>query len=301
MNDPTTSLIDVPGGRVSVRDSGGEGPLVVFVHGALVDGRLWDAVWPAVAAAGYRCVMPDLPLGAHRVPLDADADRSPLGQARRIAGLIRALGSERAILVGNDTGGALCQILTAHEPGVVDRLVLTPADAFEHFPPMAFRALPLLARSSRLLSVAVWPLSRGPGMRLLAGLLAKRPIPDAVLKDWFGAMYSDPGVLQDLAGLVRQMKPSMTLDAAERLRNFPRPVLLAWAPEDKFFPYSDAEKLASMIADARLVPIHDSYTFTPIDQPHATADAITSFLHDTEQTSDPNEPSRRSDAGESVV
>ena len=289
MSDLTTSSIDVPGGRVSVRDSGGEGPLVVFVHGALVDGRLWDAVWPAVAEAGYRCVLPDLPLGAHRIPLDTDADRSPLGQARRIAGLVRALGSERAILVGNDTGGALCQILTAHEPAVVDRLILTPADALEHFPPTAFRALPLLARSPRLLSLAFLPLSRGPGMRMLAGLLAKRPIPEHLLRDWFAAMYSDHRVLQDLAGLVRPMKPSITLDAAERLRSFPRPVLLAWAPEDKFFPYSDAEKLANMIPDARLVPIHDSYTFTPIDQPHATADAITAFLRDTEQIAAPSE------------
>ncbi len=293
MNALTPSVIDVPGGRVSVRDSGGEGPLVVFVHGALVDGRLWDAVWPTVAAGGYRCVLPDLPLGAHRIALDANADRSPLGQARRIVSLIRALGSERAILIGNDTGGALCQILAANDPAVVDRLILTPADALKHFPPTAFRALPVLARSPRMLAFAVWPLSRGPGMRFLAGLLAKRPIPDAVLRDWFGAMYSDPGVLRDLAGLVRPMKPSMTLDAAERLRTFPRPVLLAWAPEDKFFPYSDAEKLEAMIPDARLMPIHDSYTFTPIDQPQATADAIISFLHDTEQTTDPNEPSRR--------
>jgi pimeloyl-ACP methyl ester carboxylesterase len=88
MNEPTTSVIDVTGGRLAVRDSGGDGPLVLFIHGALVDSRLWDGVWPAVAQAGYRCLLPDLPLGAHRVALDADADRSPMGQAHRIASLI---------------------------------------------------------------------------------------------------------------------------------------------------------------------------------------------------------------------
>jgi pimeloyl-ACP methyl ester carboxylesterase len=284
MNVLTTSVIDVPGGRVSVRDSGGDGQLVLFVHGALVDGRLWDAVWPAVAAAGYRCALPDLPLGAHRIALDLDADRSPLGQALRIAGLIRALGYQRAVVVGNDTGGALCQILAAEEPEVVDRLILTPADAFNHFPPTAFRALPPIARSPRLLRAALRPVSRGPGMRLLARLLAKRPIPDSLLRDWFGAIYEDPGVLRDLAGLVAPMKPGITLDAAERLRTFPRPALMAWATEDRFFPFSDAEKLAALLPDGRLVPIHDSYTFTPIDQPHATADAIVSFLRETEQT-----------------
>jgi pimeloyl-ACP methyl ester carboxylesterase len=296
MNHLTTSVLDVPGGRLSVRDTGGEGPLVLFVHGALVDGRLWDAVWPAVAEAGYRCAVPDLPLGAHRIALDPGADRSPLGQARRIAGLIGALGADRATLVGNDTGGALCQILAAEDPAVVDRLVLTPADALSHFPPTAFRALPLMARSPRLLSAALWPLSRGPGMLLLGRLLAKRPIPAALLRDWLGAIYRDPGVLADLAGLIAPMRPSITLDAAERLRSFPRAALLAWAPEDRFFPFSDAEKLAAMIPQGRLVAIHDSYTFTPLDQPDATAQAIISFLRDTEQHVEPEVPGLPSQA-----
>jgi pimeloyl-ACP methyl ester carboxylesterase len=63
---------------------------------------------------------------------------------------------------------------------------------------------------------------------------------------------------------------------------------MAWATEDRFFPFSDAEKLAALLPDGRLVPIHDSYTFTPIDQPHATADAIVSFLRETEQTVEAN-------------
>lgn len=95
----TESVIDLPGGGVAVRDSGGDGPLVLFVHGALVDGRLWDRVWPTVAEAGYRCVIPNLPFGAHRLPRQRDADRTPLGQARRISALIGALGARRAVLV----------------------------------------------------------------------------------------------------------------------------------------------------------------------------------------------------------
>ena len=285
MSTLTASVVDLPGGAVAVRDSGGDGPLVVFVHGVLVDGRLWDGVWPAVAAAGYRCVLPNLPLGAHRHALDPGADRTPLGQARRVAALIRALGAERAVLVGNDSGGAICQLLAADDPDVVDRLVLTPADALDHFPPALFRPLPLIARSPRLLGAALWPLTRRPMRRLpgVFGWLSKRPIPDALMDDWFDALYGDPAVLRDAAGFVAPMKPRMTLDAAERLRTFPRPALMAWATEDRFFPFSDGEKLASLIPQGRLVPIRDSYTFTPIDQPHATAEAIVSFLRDTEQ------------------
>lgn len=283
MNALTASVVDLPGGAVAVRDSGGDGPLVLFVHGVLVDGRLWDGVWPAVAAAGYRCVLPDLPLGAHRLALDPGADRTPLGQARRIAALIRALGAERAVLVGNDTGGALCQILTADDPDVVDRLILTPADAFDRFPPPLFRPLPLIARSPRLLGAALWPLTRRPMRRLpgVFGWLSRRPIPDDLMDDWFGALYGDPAVLGDLAGFVAAMNPRFTLEADERLRSFPRPALMAWAIEDRFFPLAHGARLAAMIPQGRLVPIEDSYTFTPIDQPEATAEAIVSFLRDT--------------------
>jgi len=280
----TTSILDVPGGGVSVRDSGGDGPLVLFVHGVLVDGRLWDGVWPAVAAAGYRCVMPDLPLGAHRHPLEPGADRTPRGQARRIAGLIRALGAERAVVVGNDSGGAICQILAAEDPDVVDRLILTSADAFDHFPPALHRPLVPLARRPRLLGAAMRPLTLRPLRRMpfAFGLISRRPVPDALMDDWFDALYGDPGVLRDLAGFVAAANKRDTIDAAERLRSFPRPALMPWAVEDRFFPYEHAERLAAMIPDGRAVPISDSYTFTPIDQPDILAQAIVSFLRDTD-------------------
>lgn len=249
-----------------------------------MDGRLWDDVWPGVAAAGYRCVLPNLPLGAHRHPLDADADRTPGGQARRVAALIRALGAERAVVVGNDSGGAISQVLAAEDPDAVDRLVLTSADALKHFPPMLHRPLVPLARSPRLLGAAIRPLTLKPMRRMpfAFGLISRRPVPDALMDDWFDALFSDPGNLRDLAGFIRGASPRVTLDAAERLRTFPRPALMPWAVEDRFFPYSDAEQLAEMIPQGRAVPITDSYTFTPIDQPAVLADAIAAFLRETE-------------------
>jgi pimeloyl-ACP methyl ester carboxylesterase len=203
------------------------------------------------------------------------------------------------VLVGNDSGGAICQILTADDPDVVDRLVLTPADAFEHFPPTLFRPLPLIARSPRLLGAAVWPLTRRRMRRMPGGLgwLSKRPIPDALIDDWSTALYAGPAMMRDMAGFVAPMRPRLTLDAAEQLRTFPRPALMAWATEDRFFPFSDGEKLAALIPQGRIVPIHDSYTFTPIDQPDATAEAIVSFLRDTEQAAQPPTPTTRSGSG----
>lgn len=283
MKDLTPSTIELPGGAIEIRDSGGDGPMVVFVHGVLVDGRLWDNVWPAVAEAGFRCVMPNLPIGAHRLPLEPDADRTPHGQAARVAALVRALGAERAVIVGNDSGGAISQILAAEEPDVVDRLILTSSDAFKHFPPLLHRPLVPLARAPRLLGASLWTLSRRPMRRMpfAFGLLSKKPIPNELMDAWFDALFSNPEVLRDLAGFVRAISPDQTMQAAEKLRGFPRPALMAWAEDDKFFPISDGEKLASMMPEGRLVPIPDSYTFSQFDQPKATADAIVDFLNET--------------------
>ena len=62
----------------------------VFIHGALVDGRLWDPVVERLAD-GVRCVVPDLPLGSHRTAMRPDADLSPHGLAQLIAGVLDAL------------------------------------------------------------------------------------------------------------------------------------------------------------------------------------------------------------------
>ena len=116
--------IELAQGRIRYRDEGG-GPPIVFVHGALVDGRLWE---PVVERLGdSRCIVPDLPLGAHSIAMRPDADVSPAGIARLIADLLEALDLRDVTLVGNDTGGGLCQLLVTRHPERVGRLVLTTA------------------------------------------------------------------------------------------------------------------------------------------------------------------------------
>ena len=69
-----------------------------------------------------------------------------------------------------------------------------------------------------------------------------------------------------------------TLAAAEKLGGFDRPVLLAWAAEDRVFPISLAERLAERLPDATIARIDDSLTFVPLDQPEVLADLIVDFV-----------------------
>src|ERR671922_161104 len=105
--------ITLPQGTIRYRDQG-DGPPLVFVHGLLVDGRLWEPVVERLD--GHRCIVPDLPLGSHHVAMQPDADQTPTGVAKLIADLIAALDLRDVTLVGNDTGGALCQLVAARHP-----------------------------------------------------------------------------------------------------------------------------------------------------------------------------------------
>ena len=138
------------------RDTGGGGPPVVFLHGLLVDGTLWDAVVDRLP--DHRCVVPTLPLGSHTVPV---ADRSvltPAGVADLVADLLERLDLRDVTVVASDTGGAIAQLLVTRRPERVSRLVLTPCDALEVFPPALFVPLFKLGRVPSVLSLFLQPL-----------------------------------------------------------------------------------------------------------------------------------------------
>jgi pimeloyl-ACP methyl ester carboxylesterase len=81
-----------------------------------------------------------------------------------------------------------------------------------------------------------------------------------------------------VASILKGISPRYTLEAAERFGEFTKPVLIAWAPEDRFFKLRYAERLASAFPDARLELIEDSYTFVSLDQPERTAELIAAFV-----------------------
>lgn len=270
--------VRLPAGEVRYFERGSGAP-VVFVHGVLTNAELWRKVVPDVAAAGFRCVAPDLPLGSHDLPMRADADLSPAGAADVLADFLDALDLRDVTLVANDTGGALTQILLSRRPERVGRVVLTPSDCFEYFFPPIFKPLPAIARIPGSMAVlgqllrirALYPLP------VLFGWVVKRPLPDAVAQAYLAPLRKSAGVRRDLRKLLRDVHPRHTLAAAAALRTFDRPVLLAWASEDKLFPIALAHRLAALLPDAKLVEIADSYTFVSEDQPAVLARHVVEF------------------------
>jgi pimeloyl-ACP methyl ester carboxylesterase len=270
--------IELSAGRVRYRDEG-SGPPIVFVHGLLVDGTLWRNVTPSLERE-FRCLVPDWPLGSHRQPMHPGAELSPRGVAHLIAEFIERLELDDVTLVANDTGGAIAQLLAVEHPEHMARLVLTPCDAFDNFFPPLFRPLQYAARSAAALNAIVQPLRirRLRRLPMAFGWLTKRPVPAAVTDAWLEPFFTNAGVRRDTRRLLLKIDSGDTLDAAARLRSFDRPVLLAWATEDRVFPFEHAHRLAEILPRAVVAEVSDSYSFVPEDRPEVLAALIADFM-----------------------
>ncbi|HEV7494883.1 alpha/beta hydrolase [Baekduia sp.] len=255
----------------------GAGPTLVFAHGWLANANLWRSVVDALAE-DFRCVVLDLPLGAHRTPLAPDADLTPTGCGALIAGVLDALDLHDVTLVGNDSGGAYSQIATAGHPERVARLVLNSCETpYDAFPPPPFDGLPAVARDSAALG-QLFEALRDRTVRaapVAFGLLIKHPIDDLVSDSYALPCLANLDVLRDTAKVMSSAESTPVHAAgAELIARFDRPVLFAWGPEDQIFPIAHAQRYAAALADAQVIPITDAYSFTPEDQPAALADEI---------------------------
>jgi pimeloyl-ACP methyl ester carboxylesterase len=271
--------LELDGGRLNVHVCG-EGPAVVFVHGVLVNANLWRGV--VARLDGFTRVALDMPLGSHLVAMPARR-LTPDDLAALIGEAVQALGLEDVTLVGNDTGGALCQIAASHRPPWLGRLVLTSCDAFEHFPPSMLK--PLFASLSMpggaLAALAPMRLRAARRLPIAYGLLTHAPIPDAPSDSYVLPALSDPDVRADLVRVSRGIDPCHTIQAGQRLAALDRPALIAWSADDKFFPRADGERLAATIPGARFELVDGARTFSPEDRPERLAELIAAFARES--------------------
>lgn len=276
----TAGRAELGAGPIRYREIGSGEPLL-FVHGWGVNGSLWTETARALAAAGpHRCILPDLPFGSHSEPLAPDADLSPTGAAAIVAELIETLGLERVTIVGNDSGGAVSQILATTHPELLGRLVLTNSDCLEVFPPGIFKALVRMVRLPGGMDLLANALRQRAVQRSPSayGSLSKRRIPDEMLDAWVRPPIDDLEIRRDSRKFASGMDPAHTLAAAELLGGLEIPVLLCWGEQDRFFTIEHAERLQALIPDCRLVRMKESLTFVPIDEPERLAAEIATFV-----------------------
>ena len=256
----------------------GSGPPLLLLHGLMLDATFWRKVVPGLREQ-FRVLTPTLPLGGHRLPMRADADLTPPAIAALVAELLDSLDVDDVIVVGNDTGGAIAQLLVTRHPERVKALVLTPSDAFKHFFPWQFKSLQALAWVPGAARPTGELLRSAAARRSFVGfgLLTKHGIADDVTASWVAPVQGSREIRRDLVKVLRGVNAKHTMAAAEALPGFDRPTLLLWAREDRVFPTADADRLASLLPDARVELVDDSHTYIPEDQPDRLVEALIRF------------------------
>ena len=234
-------------------------------------------------SAHHRCVAPTLPLGAHRHAMHAHADLSLPGIARLVGEFLDRLDLHDVTLVGNDTGGALVQLLMGDGAPRVGRVVLASCDAFDNFPPgLTGKTLVLTGKLPPAMFGLFMQQMRLRALRRLPiafGWLTKRG--DAATARWLKPVLTQPEIRRDAVRVLRAAAAHthLLLEAAERLPGFEHPALVVWASGDRVMPPEHGRRLAELLPQGRLVEIEDSYTLIPLDQPARLAQVIREFTH----------------------
>lgn len=274
--DSYRHLADTESGQVGYVDVGSGRP-ALFVHGIATGGLLWRNVIGALMGE-RRCIAVDLPLHG-RTPVRPGQDLSLTGLAKVVEDFCAALDLTGLDLVANDTGGAVAQIVAAHQPQRLATFTLTNCETQGNVPPRAFRAAVLAARAGLFAPLV--------GPRLLRNLPAAR-------KRLYGRGYQDidrlpldvvRAYLEPLVGtkdLARQQQRWIASlrnrDLAEvepALRQLKVPTLMVWGTDDVFFHVRYAQWLRDTIPGATgVVTVDGGRLFFPDER---ASDLVTSL------------------------
>ena len=277
--------VQLSAGTIHYEKSGpATGRPVVFIHGYLMASSLWGPLTERLADSEFACYAPTWPLGGHPEPMRAGGDLSMEGVAALVVEFLEALELHDVILVGNDTGGAIAQIVATRVPARLGALVLTSCDAFEHFPPGgSFKTLIAAAKFRPTFRAVVAPLRTKKVRQQGYGQLAHADIDDLV-KEWVKPVLTNAGVREDLRRFTASLHRQSVEDAGARLPQFTKPALIAWSADDTFFALDDARRLAAALPQSRLEFIENAKTFSMIDQPDTLADLIVDFAWSARRT-----------------
>ncbi len=238
---------------------GGQGPVLVLVHGLGSSAEIWRPVMERLAKS-YRVVAPDLPgYGKSDRP---NADYSIEYQSQELGSFIDALGADKITLAGNSMGGWIAAITALNDPGRIGRLILVDSAGFRRdFPP----------------PVNINPSTREEMRAFLLELFAdKSRVSEGMVNgQWEYRKDIGSTVLATLESLKTK---APYLD--DRLKEIKIPTLIVWGKQDAITPLDLAGRFNSGIRGSRLVVIDDAGHVPELERPEAFYRAVKSFVRD---------------------
>jgi pimeloyl-ACP methyl ester carboxylesterase len=234
--DKHRSQVHTRSGPASCIDTGGPGRPALFVHGVGTSSYLWRHVIGQLDGQ-RRCVAFDLPLHG-QTPAAADQDFSLPGLARFLADCCDALELTDIDLVGNDTGGAVCQVLAAGNPERLHTLTLTNCEAHDNLPPKALLPTVLLARLglfARIMPRLVRDIPRARKRVFGIGYQDVANLPEDVVRAWLEPLFGTAEAARQNQRLMTSLHARDLLAVEPALGRLQVPTLIVWGTSDIFF------------------------------------------------------------------
>jgi pimeloyl-ACP methyl ester carboxylesterase len=263
----------------------GEGPVLIFLHGALSNGYTWRKVLPALSQS-FRCIALHLPLGAHRIALSTSVDLSPKG----IAGLLHDFVAYKKIdsftLVANDTGGAYAQVYASLYPKAINGMILSNCEVQDVFPPPAFVYMRYAVRIPffTFLMSKLFQTSSLLKHSSVLGKLSIQATSKELAEGYVQSFVKDVQIRKNFRRAARYWHPSYTIEAAEKLKNFSAPILILWGDQDtQLFPKPVGQKLLNIFPHAQWQDIENARTYIQEDAPEQVVKFIKIFIQDLQK------------------
>ncbi|HEX6583472.1 MAG TPA: alpha/beta hydrolase [Thermoleophilaceae bacterium] len=262
----------------------GEGPLVVLLHGFPEFWFSWRLQIPALAAAGFRVVAPDMRgynLSSRPATVAAyDTDRL----AADVRGLIRGLGAERALLAGHDWGAAVAWITAMNHPEVVERLAIlnvphprrmlqglrTPRQLAKSWYILAFQVPWLPERAARL--------RRWWGFRVVFEEARPGAFTPQDIERYVEA-WSQPGAARGMLNFYRSALRQTPGRAEARIRPVEAPTLVIWGQRDRHLGAELAEPEHTDVPNLeRVVRLPEASHWVHQDEPERVNELLVEFF-----------------------
>ena len=242
--------VTTPSGVVSYVERG-SGPVALFVHGVLLNGYLWRHQLAELSDT-RRCIAVDILAHGHTEANDGQ-DVSVTANAQMLAQFLDALEIDRVDLVGNDSGGGICQIFAAMHPHRLRSLTLTNCDTHDNWPPEAFLPFVAMVAAGGLENTLR---AMGANKAVYREALApayERPqdLSDEAIETYVGPFLESPQRLKELERFVNAFDCRHTLAVEDRLRQLQVPTLIAWGTDDVYFPLEWSRWLQQTIPGTR--------------------------------------------------
>jgi pimeloyl-ACP methyl ester carboxylesterase len=257
--------VDTPSGRIAYVEQGG-GPVALFVHGVLLNGYLWRHQLEQLKTL-RRCIAVDL-LAHGNTEISATQDVSVTANAHMLAEFLDAMKIEQVDLVGNDSGGGVCQIFAALYPARIRSLVLTNCDAHDNWPPEAFKPFVGMVAGGGLPQTLNAMLADKSVYRSAQALgpAYERPaaVSDDTIETYLRPHLRSPQRMHDLERFVNAFDCRHTVDIEKPLRQLHAPTLIVWGTDDVYFDLKWSHWLEKAIPGTkRRVELESARIFFP--------------------------------------